>query len=326
MNRADTIGIVGAGRFGTALGSVLARANRRVILWSRDADIVRAIETTQRCPRLPEAQLPPPLVATHDPNRLAAEARFIVMAVSSTNVRDRAKELGDYLDGSHIVVHAVGAFATPGHERVSEVVAAGLPTMKVGALAGPALPADLVAGEFSSMVIASAFDEVVNEGRRLLNTPPVLRLYTSKDLPGVELASALAGAYTIALGLSDGMKVGTGPRAVLITRAVAEASRFGVVAGAKERTFAGLAGLGNLLVRATERSADYELGRRLAEGVVTADAQRTEGARAAIAGAELATQLKVRMPVLQGIAAILLGKREPREVAGMVADTVAAEE
>ncbi|MFT3691499.1 MAG: NAD(P)-binding domain-containing protein [Kofleriaceae bacterium] len=326
MSRADTIGIVGAGRFGTALGSVLARANRRVILWSRDADVVHSIEVQQQSPRLPEAKLPPPLVATHDPRKLAAEARFIVMAVSSTNVRERSRELGDYLDGSHIVVHAVGAFAAPGHERVSEVIATGLPTMKIGALAGPALPADLVTGEFSSMVIASAFDEVVTEGRRLLNAPPHLRLYTSKDLPGVELASALAGAYTIALGLCDGLQVGVGPRAVLITRAVAEASRFGVVAGAKERTFAGLSGLGNLLVRATERSADYELGRRLAEGVVTADAQRTEGARAAIAGAQLAKEMKVRMPVLQGIAGILLGKLEPREVAGMVADTVAAEE
>ncbi|HEY0252459.1 MAG TPA: NAD(P)-binding domain-containing protein, partial [Kofleriaceae bacterium] len=191
MSRADTVGIVGAGRFGTALGSVLARANRRVILWSRDADIVQAIQTKQRCPRFPDAPLPAPLTATTDAKLLAADARFIVMAVSSTNVRERSKELGGYLDGSHIVVHAVGAFAAPGHERVSEVIAAGLPTLKIGAIAGPALPADLVAGEYSSMVIASAFDEVVSEGRRLLNAPPVLRLYTSKDLPGVELASAL---------------------------------------------------------------------------------------------------------------------------------------
>jgi glycerol-3-phosphate dehydrogenase len=81
-----------------------------------------------------------------------------------------------------------------------------------------------------------------------------------------------------------------------------------------------------LLVRATERSADYELGRRLAEGVVTADAQRTEGARAAIAGAELAKKLKVRMPVLSGVAAVLTGRAEPREVATLIGDTVAVEE
>jgi glycerol-3-phosphate dehydrogenase (NAD(P)+) len=324
--RADTVGIVGAGRFGTALGSVLARANRRVILWSRDPDIVNAIQTVRRCPRLPDAPLPAPLSATSDPRMLAAEARFIVMAVSSTNVRERSTELGNYLDGSHIVVHAIGALAAPGNERVSDVIAVGLPTLKIGALAGPALPADLVAGEYASMVVASAFDEVVSEGRRLLNAPPVLRVYSSKDLAGVELASALAGAYTVALGLCDGLKMGAGPRAVLITRAVAEASRLGMAMGAEARTFAGLAGLGNLLVRATERSVDYELGRRLADGIVTADAQRTEGARAAIAGAELAAKLRVRVPVLTGVAAVLTGRAEPREAAGLVGDTVAVEE
>jgi glycerol-3-phosphate dehydrogenase (NAD(P)+) len=118
-----------------------------------------------------------------------------------------------------------------------------------------------------------------------------------------------------------------GPRAVLVTRAVAEASRLGVAAGAEARTFAGLAGLGNLLVRASgDRSADYVLGRRLAAGVLSADAGRTEGARAALAGCELAKALRVRMPVLQGVAAVLSGEAEPKDAAAMIGDTVAVEE
>ncbi len=325
--RGDTVGIIGAGKFGTALGSVLARSGRRVILWSRDTAVVKAIQTTRSSPRLPHAPLPAPLEATADPRRLAAEARFLVLAVASTDVRDRARELGDVLDGSHIVVHAIGALAAPSNERVSEVMAQGLPTLKLGVLAGPALPQDLVEGQYASMVIASAFDEVVVEGRRLLNVPPALRVYSSKDLIGVELASALSGAYTVALGLSDGLGMGAGPRAVLITRAVAEASRLGVAAGAEARTFAGLSGLGNLLVRASsDRSGDYLLGRRLADGVVTADAARTEGARAALAGVQLAASLRIRMPVLQGVAAVLSGKLEPKDAAQMAGDTVAAEE
>jgi glycerol-3-phosphate dehydrogenase (NAD(P)+) len=324
--RADTIGIVGAGAFGTALGSVLARAGKRVVLWSRDTAVVDSIQKARKCPRLPAATLPEPLEATADPRRLAGEARFIVLAVTSTNVRDRARELGGFLDGSHIVVHAVGALAAPTNERVSEVLQQGLPTLKIGVLAGPTLPVDLIEGQYSSMVVASTFDEVVAEGRRLLNAPPLLRVYSSKDLAGVELASALSGAYTVAIGLCDGLGMGAGPRAVLITRAVAEASRLGVAAGAEARTFAGLAGLGNLLVRATDRSTDYQLGRRLADGVVTADAGRTEGARAALAGTELAAKLRVRMPVLAGVAAVLSGKAEPREAAQLVGDTVAVEE
>jgi glycerol-3-phosphate dehydrogenase (NAD(P)+) len=327
VTRADTVGIVGMGPFGTGLASVLARAGRRVIVWSRDTAVVDAIQTRRVCPRLPSAPLPEPLEATADPKRLAAAARFLVMAVTSTNVRERAREVGDVIDGSHILVHAIGALASPTNERVSEVLAQAIPTLKIGVLAGPALPVDLAEHAYSSMVIASAFDEVVSEGRRLLNAPPALRVYSSKDVAGVELASALAGAYTIALGLSDGLDMGAGPRAVLITRAVAEASRLGVAAGAEARTFAGLAGLGNLLVRAQgDRSADYVLGRRLADGVVTADSARTEGARAAIAGVELAHKLRVRMPVLSGVAAVLTGRIEPREAAQLVGDTVAVEE
>lgn len=325
MTRADTVGIVGAGTFGTALASVLGRAGRRVIMWSRDTAVVDAISRQRRCPRLPDAPLPEPLVATADPRQLASEARFLVLAVSSADVRERSRELGSFLDGSHIVVHAIGALAV-GDERVSEVVAQGVPTLKIGVIAGPALPAYLVEGQFSSMVVASAFDEVVAEARRLLNAPPTLRVYGSKDLVGVELGSALAGAYTVALGMSDGLQMGPGPRAVLITRALAEASRLGVAAGAEARTFSGLAGLGNLLVRGTERSADYQLGRRIADGVITADVGRTEGARAALAGIELASRLRVRMPVLSGVAAVLAGRAEPREVAKMIGDYVASEE
>jgi glycerol-3-phosphate dehydrogenase (NAD(P)+) len=275
-------------------------------------------------PGLAGGGLPESIDATADPRKLASDARFFVLATTSAIVRERARELGDVLDGSHIVVHAIGALAHPTNERVSEVMVQGLPTLKVGVMAGPALPADLAEGEFSSMVIASAFDEVVAEGRRLLNAPPTLRVYGSKDLAGVELASALSGAYTIALGLADGLGMGPGPRAVLITRAVAESSRLGAAAGAEAKTFAGLAGLGNMLVRASgERSADYVLGRRIADGIVTGDNAKTEGARATITGVELAKSLRVRMPVLQGLAAVLTGKLEPRDAAQLVGDQVA---
>lgn len=333
--RADTVGIVGAGSFGTALGYVLAEVGRRVVLWSRDPGVVEAIQTTRTCPRLPTPQLGSTLEATVDPRVLAERARFIVMAVRSTDVANRAVELGSYLDGSHIVVHAVGALPrlpggtggeTPSLVRVSDVVAQGVPTRKIGVLAGPALPADLVDGTFASMVAASRYHEVIAEARRLLHTPPHLRVYTSKDLIGVELASALAGAYTIALGLCDGLQRSAGPRAVLVTRAVAEASRLGVAAGAEVRTFAGLAGLGNMLVRAVEHSADYQLGRRLAAGTVGAEAADTEGARAAHAAVELAARSRIQMPVLIGVASVLSGRMSPRDALESFGDTVAIEE
>ncbi|MBP6629619.1 MAG: NAD(P)-binding domain-containing protein [Kofleriaceae bacterium] len=326
--RADTVGVVGAGPFGTALASVLARAGRRVVLWSRDPAVVKAINQDRRCPRLPSAPLPAPLEATADPALLAREARFVVLAVVSTDVKARAREFGAVLDGSHLVVHAVGALATPDDERVSEAVAAGVPTLRIGALAGPARPEDLVSGATASMVIASAFDEVIAESRRLLNVPPALRLYGSHELVGVELASALSCAYTVGLGLADGLGVGVGARAVLVTRAIAEASRLGETLGATMRPFAGLAGLGNLLVRgaAGRGDADYELGLRLAGGAAAAAQPATEGGRAALAGDRMAQRQRVRMPVLSAIAGIVAGQIDATGAGRLVADTVAAEE
>lgn len=345
--RADTVGIVGAGPFGVALASVVARAGRRVFLLSRDQAMVEQIRATRRCARLPEAELPPPLEATSDPAVLARESHLVVLAVASTDVRARALELGAVLDGSHLVVHAVGALARGAgsadrpvdDERVSEAVARGVPTQRLGVLAGPALPSEMAQGQFASMVVASAFDEVIRETRRLVSAPPTLRVYGSHDVVGVELASALAGVYTIALGLCDGLRLGPGPRAVLITRAVAESGRLGAAAGADGRTFSGLAGLGNLLVRAVPTAAgqvsaaeprgqgtEYQVGLALARGQLGDAAAECEGARAATAVERLARRLKVRMPLLEAMAGALGGRIRPEDAARLAGDTVAAEE
>jgi glycerol-3-phosphate dehydrogenase (NAD(P)+) len=329
MSVGDTVGIAGAGAFGTALANLLAKRGRRVILWSRDADVVRSINGDHvNEARLPGVVLSADLHATADPEELASRARFLVIAVASTQVRERVRELGDVTDGSHLAVHAIGAFASPGDVRVTDVMREEMPVKRIGTLAGPALSRDLAQGAFASMVCASTYDEVGAEARRLLGAPPVLRVYQGRDVIGAELASALAGAYTCAIGLADGMNVGPGPRAVLVTRAVAEASRLGEAAGAHPRTFFGLAGLGNLLIRsaagAGAPSRDYQFGRALAEGAGIPE--HTEGARAALAGARLAERRGVHAPVLRALAAVLTGKLSPEKAAAAAGDSVALEE
>lgn len=240
--------------------------------------MAQAIAATRRCPRLPDVAVPEAVRVVESPRELAAAARFLVIAVTSTDVGPRLVELGAVLDGSHLIVHAVGALAAPDDVRVSELIERATPVLRSGVLAGPALPGDLAAGRFASMVVASAFDEVAAEARRLLNLPPALRLYGSRDVIGVELASALAGAYTAALGLADGAKVGVGPRAVLVTPRGRRGSALEAMGG-QARTFAGLAGLGNLLVRgASGDDPDYAFGQALARGDASA-ARTTEGAR-----------------------------------------------
>lgn len=330
MNRGDSVGIVGAGRFGTSLANLIAKSGGSVIVWSRTAEVVEDINQNHRnTKRLPDLELAPELVATSDPAELAARARLIVIAVSAVDVESRARILGGVVDGSHLLVHGVGGLSEGNDMRVSELLLAETPVLRVGALAGPALPGDLNHGRYASMVAASRYDEVTNETRRLLGVPPVLRIYRSRDLIGVEIAAALAGAYTVAMGMADGLQTGAGPRAVLITRAVAEATRFAVAAGAEARTFAGLAGLGNLLVRSSApSSADsraYQLGLALGRGEAAPGRSAFAG-RVAESAMRMAQRLGVRVPVLRGVTAIIAGKLTAHQAAAAMADSVADEE
>jgi glycerol-3-phosphate dehydrogenase (NAD(P)+) len=329
MSRGETLGVVGAGRFGTALANLVAGTGRDVVLLTSNEAVAAEINASHtNNARLPRVQLAVTLRATTDPGDLARSTRFIVLAVASTEVAERARALGDHCDGSHIVVHANGALAAPSDRRVSEVLRELMPVRRVGVLAGPALPNDLVRRQFASMVVASSFDEVTMEGRRLLGVPPVLRVYRGTDLVGVELAAALSGAHTVALAMADAMDIGPGPRAVMVTRAVAEASRLGEAVGADPRTFAGLAGLGNLLVRTTPeaKARDYLLGLELGRRGVVPGGKQTEGVRAAAAGVRLADRYRVHVPLLRGVDAVVRGELDPAEAGRAVADSVAAEE
>ncbi len=326
------LGVVGAGGFGTALAAVVARAGHDVILWSTSADVVAEIERERTSSaRLPGVELAPSLHATGDVGELAERARLVVVAVSSADVRDRARRLGEVLDGRHMLVHAIGAAAGPDDARVSELLAGETAVKRLGSLAGPALPADLVARRFAAMVCASPFDEVTAEARRFLNISPALRLYTSRDLAGVEAAASLSGAYGVALGMADALEMGPGPRAVLITRVVAEGQRLVVAMGGEAKTFPGLAGLGNLLVRTSAESGEhapgYRFGRALGRGERPDDGARLpDPVRAVGAGARLARKLRQRAPILEAIARVVDGELDARGAARLLSDTVALEE
>jgi glycerol-3-phosphate dehydrogenase (NAD(P)+) len=324
----EVVGIVGAGPFGLALADVVARAGRRAVVWSSSAPLVDEIRRERTAAsRLPGVRLDARVAATTDPAELAAAARLVVLAVSSRDLDSRVRQLGDVLDGAHLVVHAIGALVAPGERRVSQVLEDELPSVRIGALAGPALPGDLARRAFASMVCASQFDEVTREARRLLGAPPAIRLYRSRDLIGAELAAALSEAYSVVLGVVDGLELGLGTRALVVTRALAEATRVGQAAGGEPRTFAGLAGLGNLLVRTSPGSGEpapgYEFGLALARGA--RPARPPESVHAAPVALALAAHLGQRVPVLEALVRVL-GGAAIGDAASALAETVAQEE
>ncbi len=324
----DTIGIVGAGAFGVALAAMLGRAGRSSLLWSQRQDVVDTINGEHRCSSFPDVELPAEIVATTDVEEFADTARFLIVAVSSETVRERLRVLGGAVSGRHLAVHAIGAFGPQADMRVSEIISQETPILRTGVIAGPSMAKDLMAGSGTSLVCASEFDEVTHEARRLLGVPSIMRLYIGRDVIGAELASALSGAYTIALGLADGLGAGIGTRAVLVTRAVREMSRLGSALGASPDTFYGLAGLGNLLVRSSvqgeHRSPSYTLGQDLVAGAGAGS--QGEGSRAARAGLRMASSVGLRVPVLATIVRILDGDIGAAAAAAELVKTVAESE
>jgi predicted dinucleotide-binding enzyme len=200
--RNDTLGIAGAGAFGTALAYRIGGTGRPVLLWSSDADVAAQINRDHTHPRLGSTRLPDVVRATTDPAELAQFASFLVIAVTSSEVRRRMRDLGDHLDGSHMLVSAIGALAEPDDEPVTGVLRDETPCLQLGVLAGPALPRDLVAGGFNSMVCASHYDRVTSEARRRCRRHRTCGLHRARSGRGRAVGGARR-AYTIAIGMAD---------------------------------------------------------------------------------------------------------------------------
>jgi glycerol-3-phosphate dehydrogenase (NAD(P)+) len=316
LAEARTVGVVGGGAWGLALAAAAARAGARVLLRSRretPLDLAAGVER----------------VATDA--ELAARARLILLAVPSDFVRDVARALGAHLDGRHFVVHGVRGLSPGGRhaaeperartelQTIADVVRHETPVRRLGALGGPALAEDLAAGRPSVMVAGSRYPEVLRELRAAFGSP-LLRLYGTSDLLGLEWASALVGCLAIGVGFARGVGLGPGLIAAVITRAVDEAARLAAVAGGDERTLLGLAGTGDLLACiAQPQRPEVLVGEALAHGrsldvAVAAAGQRVEavdliGRVAAWAGAR-----GVHAPIFDALAHGVLRGRSPDEL------------
>ncbi|HEY8092103.1 MAG TPA: glycerol-3-phosphate dehydrogenase [Polyangiaceae bacterium] len=257
------VAVVGGGAWGLALAGAAARACGSASLLSRRAH---------------DGALPPGVKHLQH-EREVGEARLVVLAVPSGVAREVVRSLGAHLDGSHFVVHGVRGLVGDGMETISEVVRDETPVRRLGALGGPALASDLLAGRPSVLVAGSLYPEVTRALEQCFASP-TLRLYTTADRLGLEWASALVGCLAIAVGYARGVGLSPGLLAALITRAVEEAGRLTAAAGGKERTLLGLAGYGDLLasISQTERP-EVLLGEALAAGRTLEQALSQAGQR-----------------------------------------------
>lgn len=312
------VGVVGAGSWGTALAVHLARAGAAVRLWAREPEVVEGVRTARRNPLyLSDVDCPPGLQATTDPGEAVREAEVILLVVPSEFFAATLKGVGRIPAGVPIV-SATKGFDPERHLRMTEVLTEQLPQAPVVVLSGPTFAREVALGRPTACVIAAREEALAARLQAALGTRE-FRLYTNRDVTGVEVGGALKNVIAIATGLADGLGLGENARAALVTRGLAEITRLAVALGGQARTLAGLAGLGDLVLTCTgSLSRNRALGMALAQGETAAAVERqtrmiAEGARTVTSALALADRHGVPLPICTEVGAVLFEGKPPAQ-------------
>jgi glycerol-3-phosphate dehydrogenase (NAD(P)+) len=312
-----TIGVIGAGAWGTALAQAMASEGSDVLLWAREAELVEEINASRTNSLfLPSAQLAQSITAT---NRLSdlADVPVLLVVVPAQHL---ARVLADLPDASRdLVLCAKGIEAGTGR-LMADVAAEAAPSAQIAVLSGPTFAHEVAAGLPTAVTLACSGGEAQWARLAPLLSRPTLRPYYSDDVTGAEIGGAVKNVLAIACGVVEGLGLGQNARAALIARGYAEMTRFGLARGARAETLAGLCGLGDLVLTCSSTSSrNFSLGKALGEGLSAAEALSgknsvAEGAATAPILAELAAREGIAMPIVAAVARLLAGEAPARAV------------
>jgi glycerol-3-phosphate dehydrogenase (NAD(P)+) len=313
------VAVLGAGSWGTTLANLLACKGDDVRLWAYEPEVVEAINARRENPVfLPGIPLSPRIRAYGDAKEAVAGAEVILSVPPSHAVRGVISGLGDAVPDGTLVVSATKGIETESLDLMSQVFDECLPRVRFTALSGPSFAAEVCQGQPTAVVAAARTEGDAVAVQQVFATPG-FRVYRNLDVVGVELAGALKNVIAVAAGIAEGLGMGHNPRAALITRGLAEITRLGVAMGADPLTFAGLAGMGDLVLTTTGN-----LSRNRSLGVALAQGQRfdeyrashrsvAEGANTSLAGAALGRRLGIELPITQQVCEVLFQGKPPRE-------------
>lgn len=315
----SAVAVLGAGSWGTTLANLLAGKGETVRLWAYEPEVVEAINQTHENPLfLPGERLGAGLRAFGDPREAVGGAGVIVSAPPSHVTRAVVDRVREAVAPGVLVVSATKGIENDTLALMSEVFAERLPEARFVALSGPSFAIEVCQGQ-PTAVVAAARDEASALAAQRLFATPAFRVYSGRDVVGVELAGALKNVIAIAAGILEGLGLGHNPRAALITRGLAEITRLGVAMGADPATFAGLAGMGDLVLTTTgSLSRNRALGVALAQGQTleeyrTAHRSVAEGANTSRAGAALGARMGVELPIIQKVCEVLFSGKPARD-------------
>jgi glycerol-3-phosphate dehydrogenase (NAD(P)+) len=310
------IAIVGGGNFGTAIGNIVAANGHQTSLWMRDLDQVNeTLRHGENVRYLPGHPLEKLLVPTNVLEEAVAEAEIVFVTVPSSGFLDICKNLAPFIRNSDLMVSGTKGIEPQGFRLMSQLMSQYTTAEHVGVLSGPNFAEEIAEQQYTGTVLASKSEELKQSVQDVLRSE-TFRVYLSQDTFGVELGGALKNIYAIICGMAVGLEVGQNTIGMIVTRSLAEMSRFAVSMGANPYTFLGLSGVGDLMVTCTSPlSRNYQLGYKIAQGMSFEDAsdelgKLAEGANTLAQVYEKSRELEVYMPLAAGLHQILFSKEE----------------
>jgi glycerol-3-phosphate dehydrogenase (NAD(P)+) len=328
----NDLAIVGAGSWGTALSIVLAPRFEQIRLWAFDPGLANQIQATrENGVYLAGFQIPENVVPTDDLTEAVTGAGITLVVVPSQFLRSIVRKMSPALSPDVCLVSATKGIENGSLMRMSEVIAAEAATPKVTVLSGPTFAREIAKGEPAAVVISSK-DAHLAQRVQTAFSGPTFRLYTNSDPAGVEIGAALKNVIAIGAGIVHGLGLGNNTIAALVTRGLAEISRLAVAVGGQQRTLAGLAGLGDLVLTCTgDLSRNRRVGQELAKGgkladIIASTKMVAEGIETTYAAVELARQCGVEMPITEQMYEVLrLGKSPMEAIRYLMDRTLKAE-
>ena len=313
------VAFIGCGSWGAALGQVLAEKDVPITMWHRDSKIVKKMCTTRKHYLIPSLSIHNDITITSQLSNALNDADIVVLAIPSQSIRSLLRTTKSFLRNSSYIVNVAKGIENGTLMTMSEVIYDELHILpKVVTLSGPSHAEEVIEGHPTTLVSASSDSQSAQYVQQLFSNDR-LRVYTSKDIRGVELGGSIKNVVAIAAGFCDGTGYGDNTKAALMTRGIKEISRLGLHLGAKPDTFSGLSGIGDLIVTCSSkysrnRKVGEEIGRgEILENILAGTHMIPEGVQTALSVHQLSKKVNIEMPICEAVYNVLFKKENPQK-------------